>query len=49
MQNDVEDLRRKAADLEKKCEQPEVSLKRSEERFHKIFPASSNAMAISKS
>ncbi len=47
MKNEVEDLRRKATDLEKKCEQLEESLKKSEERFHKIFHASSNAMAIS--
>jgi two-component system cell cycle sensor histidine kinase/response regulator CckA len=45
--NDLERLRRKTEDLEGKCRQLEKALRESEERFHKIFHASSNMIAIS--
>jgi PAS domain-containing protein len=46
MVNELEHLRRKVAELEKKCERLEKSLQQSEDRFSKIFHASSNLMTI---
>jgi two-component system cell cycle sensor histidine kinase/response regulator CckA len=46
LQNKMEQLRLKSEDLEKKCRQLEEKLRISEDRFFKIFHASSNMMAI---
>ncbi len=46
MKKEREDLHHKVAELEIKCERLEKNLQQSEERFFKVFHASSNMMAI---
>ncbi|MBN2321605.1 MAG: PAS domain S-box protein [Acidobacteria bacterium] len=46
MGNELEQLRRKTDALEKKCGDLEKSLRESEERFNKLFHASSNLISI---
>ena len=46
MENELEDLRSEVAELRQKCVRLEDGLRQSEERFYRIFHASSNMMAI---
>ncbi len=46
MKNEQEQLRKNVAELENKCAQLEKQKQQSEERFQKIFHASSNLMAV---
>jgi two-component system, cell cycle sensor histidine kinase and response regulator CckA len=46
VENEHDDLRNEVAELRKKCARLEDHLRQSEERFYRIFHASSNMMAI---
>jgi two-component system, cell cycle sensor histidine kinase and response regulator CckA len=46
VENECDDLRNEVAELRKKCARLEDHLRQSEERFYRIFHASSNMMAI---